>query len=55
MIYTASKIREEYAKRGLECPITGIYQISKSALNIAGNNNMYSKGDLEVVAFMNKK
>lgn len=47
----ANKIREEYAKRGLECPITGTYKISKSALNIAGNNSMYSKGDLEVVAY----
>ena len=47
----ANKIREEYAKRGLECPITGTYKISKAALNLAGKSKMYSKGDLEVVAY----
>lgn len=47
----AKKIRNEYVRRGLECPITGTYQISKAALEKAGQSPKYSKGDLEVVAY----
>lgn len=47
----ADKIRQEYARRGLPCEVTGSYTISAEALQKAGKSDAYSKGDLEVVAF----
>lgn len=47
----AIKIRNYYEKKGLKTPITGTYHITKETLNKAGNSRMYSKGDLEVVAY----
>lgn len=47
----AVKIRQQYKAKGLPCEVTGIYHISKAALEKAGNSRAYSKGDLEVVAF----
>ena len=47
----ANKIREEYAKRGLPCEVTGSYTISAEALEKAVLSDAYSKGDLEVVAY----
>ena len=47
----ANIIRNEYAKQGKYCEVTGTYTITKEALEKAGRSNTYSKGDLDVVAY----
>lgn len=48
----AVKIRQQYAKEGKKCEVTGTYRITQDALKKAAGlaGQSYSKGDLDVIA-----